>query len=543
MNSHLFLSIAALSIASPAIAAEPVRFDRAALMRDAAQSGFEDAEQTRLTAAAAGDEAAIVELGQFYMAHALWVEALAAFDRLDDAQALSVRSLVAECDYEMGRDRAIVALMSEDAKGSPLLAMALTRLGAYAEASALFKSDNPLEPPPNRRHEFHLAMAEAFAMTGDDAASAALDRAGLADGDAETDARRDFILALIRKSKGDAARADHLYRRAAAEDGGEWSMRARLALAAMDGDADLIERLSLEWRGGAFERERRLAIAGIRLAGGDFDRGFAALTGIVDRSPEADAAMEAQDLIAAALPRLFDAQSALHPKDAARLFFEHVEFAPPGAEGDALIRQAADRLSALGLYRQAAMLLDHQTFKRLRGVDRARVAADLAETLMLAGDAREALRVIRSTRIAGLSDDVNKRRRKIEARALAASGDEVAAVAMLADAVDRNELLLRAEINWTRRAWAEAARDYASYVVDLASLDQAADRDAAVRGATAFLLAGDRAGYRAFSMETSKRLEGAPEARLIETLGDVDGDRFLSGIMDSYKTLYGPSKR
>ena len=34
------------------------------------------------------------------------------------------------------------------------------------------------------------------------------------------------------------------------------------------------------------------------------------------------------------------------------------------------------------------------------------------------GDAREALRVIRSTRIAGLSDDVNKRRRKTEARAL-----------------------------------------------------------------------------------------------------------------------------
>lgn len=160
---------------------------------------------------------------------------------------------------------------------------------------------------------------------------------------------------------------------------------------------------------------------------------------------------------------------------------------------------------------------------------------------MLAGDAKEALRVIRSTRFSGLDGALNQQRKRIEARALAGSGDAKAAIALLADASDAKDVLLRAEISWTHRAWAEAARDYAAYAAGFASFDQVSDRAAAVRGATAFLLAGDRDGYRSFAAEMSKRLKGAPEARLIETLGDVDRERFLSGMMDSYRALYGAS--
>jgi hypothetical protein len=62
-----------------------------------------------------------------------------------------------------------------------------------------------------------------------------------------------------------------------------------------------------------------------------------------------------------------------------------------------------------------------------------------------------------------------------------------------------------------------------------------------VRAATAFLLAGDRAGYRAFAKEAALRLEGTPEAGLIGALGDVDQDEFIARFMRSYRSVYGSS--
>lgn len=539
MRPPLFAALSLLAISSAHAEGINADFDRGALMREASQDGFQAAEEKRLAKAAKGDIAAILDLGRFYMAHSLWIEALSAFDRLD-ADAADALLLKAECAYRMGRYAAAAEMLADSVRAEPLRAMALTRLGAFEDAAALFRSTNAADAPANLRRDYRFSAAEAFAEAGDGpAATTALEEAGMS-GDGEA-ARRDFIIAAIRAVDGQGPRAAAALRRAAAVEGGEWTMRARLALAASAGDIEEIETLSLQYRGGAFERDMRLALGELRLAGGDFDRGFAALARLVDRYPQSDDALAAQDIIAASLARLFAAETALHPKDAARLFFEYVEFAPPGAEGDALIREASDRLVALGLYRQAADLLEHQTFKRLRGAERARVAADLADTLLLAGDAKEALRVIRSTRFSGLDGALNQQRKRIEARALAGSGDAKAAIALLADASDAKDVLLRAEISWTHRAWAEAARDYAAYAAGFASFDQVSDRAAAVRGATAFLLAGDRDGYRSFAAEMSKRLKGAPEARLIETLGDVDRERFLSGMMDSYRALYGAS--
>jgi hypothetical protein len=319
-------------------------------------------------------------------------------------------------------------------------------------------------------------------------------------------------------------------------------MRARLALAASEGDVTALEALSLEWRGGAFERDLQLVLGRLRLAGKDFSRGFAALALVVDRYPQSQAALEAQENVASALPDLFSDASGLHPKEAARLFFENVDFAPPGRDGDRLIQEAASKLEALGLYRQAAQILGHQVFKRLRGQDRAIVAADLASLDLLAGNPAEALRVIRSTRIAGLDDKHNQRRRLIEAQALAASGRGGEALTQLQEAPGADGLLLRAEINWSNRAWPEAARDYASYFTASTSVAARSVATAGVRAATAFLLAGDRAGYRAFAKEAVIRLEGMPESELIRTMGDVDQSQFLTKMMDSYRAVYSDNR-
>jgi len=535
----LLAAVAFAALSSANASETAADFDRASFMRESSKLGFDAAEEERLTQAADGEASSIIDLGRFYMAHELWIEALAAFDRLEENDAADALSLKAECAYRMGRYANVVDMLANSVRAEPLKAMALSRLGAYMDAAALFSKTGVAETPQNLRRDFRLAAAEAYAKSGDPlSANAILEGAAFSSADLTSDTRLDFAVSLIRKAEGQSARAAAALRRAAASDIDEWSMRARLAIAAEASDAQEIEILALQYRGGAFDREKRQALGEIRLAGGDFDRGFSALSGLVDRFPRSDDAMKAQDSIASNLPKLFAFDATLHPKDAARLFFENVEFAPPGAEGDALIRNASDRLVALGLYRQAADLLDHQTFKRLRGAERARVAADLAETLLAAGDPKKALRVIRSTRMAGLDEDLNQKRKRLEARALAATGDVDAALASLNDAPEASDILLRAEINWTRKAWGDAARDYAAYAAKLASFDKAGDRAAAVRGATAFLLAGDRDGYRTFAREISKRLNGAPEATLIETLGDADQRHFLANVMNSYRAVY-----
>lgn len=499
-----------------------------------ASEGFIAEEERLRTAAVAGDEAAVVALAEFYAAQELWIEALAALKRVDKDPSPAAIRLAAECDYRIGRYRAVVARLDSRKDWTALLAMALTRLGAYTRAAALFPKTRARAVPAALRGDYALAKAEALAEIGDEmAARAALKEAG----EGVATVRASFVLSKIETSRGEKAKANAALRAAAAGPTDDWSMRARLAIALADRDISAIEALSLQWRGGAFERDAERALGALRLAGADYDRGFAALRRIVDRSPEADAAVEAQDLIAGALPKLFAATSDLDPKDAARLFFENVEFAPPGRDGDALIKEAAMKLEALGLYTQAARLIDHQTFKRLRGAERSVSAADLARLHLSAKAPGEALRVLRSTRIAGLAPEVVKRRRLLEAEALAANGEADDALALLAAAPTREELALRAEINWSRRQWAAAASDYASVVSAASSLD-ARERTAAVRAATAYLLADDRAGYRAFASEALNRLAGAPEADLIATLGDVDREQFLADFISDYRSVF-----
>ncbi|MFN0025355.1 MAG: hypothetical protein ACKVS5_15805, partial [Parvularculaceae bacterium] len=373
---------------------------------------------------------------------------------------------------------------------------------------------------------------------GDDrGAASALRRAAQHSAAGEAGARIRFLRAALDRKTGNALKAKAEFGRIAQGPVDDWSMRARLML---DNAPAKFDELSLMWRSDAVDRELAMARGNWHLAKDEFGKAFAALSSVTARHPQSDLALAAQETLQRALGRLFDEASALAPEDAARLFFEHVEFAPPGRDGDRLIRQAAARLKTLGLYSQAALLLDHQVFKRLRGADRARVAAELADLHLAAGAPEAALQALRSTRIAGLGEELNARRRQLEATALAARGDRDAALALLSGAVAPEDVRLRASINWDGERWAAAALDYSTVFAASAGAPGEAGRKAAVRAATAFLLAGDRNGYRAFATGAGAPLSGSAEGKLIQSLGDVDRDAFLGEFMQSYRALYSP---
>lgn len=496
---------------------------------DPARDGFDAAEEAHLRVAASEEPSAVRALADFYAGHELWPEALAALARLKAPDA-GARRLAVEAAYRLGRHRMVVEQTSVDPSLRAYRALSLTRLGAYAEAAAGFEGTSA---PDGLLADFHLSAAEARVFSGDaSGAGSDLDAAARIGVVGADETRLHFLRAQVHLAAGAAKAGRGELRRAAKGPPDEWSMRARLALAQ---SAEALEAMRLSWRSPAFDRDRLTAEGSARLARGEFEQGFAALARVAYDYPESDAALRAAAKIGAGLAALFDSAD-LPLEGSARVFFDHVEFAPPGAEGDALIRQAADRLTALGLYREAAMLLDHQVFKRLRGAERARVAADLADLQLAANAPDAALAALRSTRIAGLDAQTNARRLRLEATALARSGKRDNALALLANAADPQALTLRASIYWDGERWADAARDYAAAFA--AAGPARDDRVSAVRAATAYLLAGDRAGYRAFVASAAAQLEGTAEEKLIRSLGDIDRDAFLATFMENYRALF-----
>lgn len=519
------LGVVALCGAAPAA-------DRALTQTEAARIGFDKAEEAHLAAAAGGAAASLKALAGFYAAHQLWPEALAALARINP-QDEDAETLAAEAQYALGRYRQLAAgaPRAEEARG--YRAMALVRRGSFTLALAAFAS---AKAPKGIEADYALARAEALLATGEpDAAAAALARAAEIDEAGNELSRRRFLAAALMRLKGDDAKSRASLRRAAAMAPDDWSMRARLALA---DDEKALASLSLAWKSEAFDRDLLVRQAALHASSGDVGRALGALASLIARFPESDAATSAQAGGASLLAAIFD-DADLSAEDAARLFFEHVSFAPPGREGDALIRRAAARLKTLGLYAQAATLIDHQVFKRLRGGERSRVAAELAELHLAARNPESALAALRSTRIAGLDEETNNRRRRLEAQALARLGKSEAALTLLGGATLTEDRRLRAAIAWDSGDWPLSAADYAAIFSAASGAPSAGDRDAAVRAATAYLLAGDREGYRAFVGAAAPRLQGSREEALIRSLGDIDREAFLDRFMDSYKALYG----
>jgi hypothetical protein len=506
--------------------------DRSALLAESMRLGFDKAEEALLAASASGDAAALKTLTEFYVAHQLWPEALAAIARVRTPDA-ETEILAAEAQYSLGRCRKLAGAVPRENVARAFRAMSLVRLGAYSESLAAFASAST---PDRFAADYDLSKAEALIASGDAAgAAAALTRAAKAQESGESITRSQFLRAVLLRIQGEEAKARAEFRRAGDAPPDEWSMRARIAETE---DESALAALSLAWKSEAFDRELLMRRAALSAKAGDYEKALRAFAAVTTRFPESDAALKAQAEGGGVLAALFK-DADLSAEEAARIFFEHVAFAPPGREGDALIRSAAARLKTLGLYAEAAALIDHQVFKRLRGADRSRVAAELADLHLAARAPEAALAALRATRISGLDADTNARRRRLEATALAELDKDEAALTLLAAATEPEDRRLRAAIAWEGGNWPQSAADYAAAFSVAPEALSKTDRETAVRAATAYLLAGDRSGYRAFVEAAAPRLKGAREESLIRSLGDVDRDAFLQRFMEYYRALYG----
>ncbi len=230
--------------------------------------------------------------------------------------------------------------------------------------------------------------------------------------------------------------------------------------------SDILENLRYRWRGDQVELEAVRELGSYYSQTGDYRRAMEAMSLAVRRFPNSPVVRRLQKDMNRTFLELFldGGADVMDPVQAVALFFEFQEFAPPGADGDRMIRRMADRLITFDLLPQAAELLQYQVDKKLFGLGKAQVATDLALVYLMDKKPEKALQTIHRSRQARLPKTLNQERRILEARALMELGRLDHALDLIEMDRTKNADYLRANIIWQSKDWDKIAKQHAQVV-------------------------------------------------------------------------------
>ena len=351
------------------------------------------------------------------------------------------------------------------------------------------------------------------------------------------DARK--LFAAVRKSGDPAAAAHAIYDDVVAG-------LAAGAVTPTDAIARL-EKLRYRWRGDSLELDTLRKLGALYFDKKRWRDGLETLRIATHSFPNNDLARQAQDDMRDAFVQLFLKGKAdkMPPIEALALFYDFIDLTPIGADGDEMIRRMADRLVKVDLLGPAETLLKYQVEKRLNGVARAQVATRLAMIDLLDHKAKDALAALRTTRIAGLPDDIAHERLLLEARALAAlkQWDQALDLIAVDDAPDTRRL--RADIYWESGNWAIAAQKAEQLLgkrwSDAEPLT-AEERHEVMRAAIAYSLANDEASLERLRGHFAAKMKNSPDASAFDVVTqriDTQGVAFrdVAGKIASIDTL------
>ena len=221
-----------------------------------------------------------------------------------------------------------------------------------------------------------------------------------------------------------------------------------------------LESLRFAWRGDDFEFNLLRRLGRLYLQVEDYRNGLRTLRQAVTYFRDNEATKDVTQLMADAFIQLYleDAADTMKPVQAIALYEEFRELTPGGERGDEMIRKLADRLAAVDLLDRAAQLLTQQVDFRLRGVQKAQVAARLATIYLINRQPENAENVLGRSETSGIPPDLQRRRTQLRARAQIDKGDSAAGLLTIEDGDSREADLLRADVYMQARDWPNAAK-------------------------------------------------------------------------------------
>jgi hypothetical protein len=565
-SGGLLISREAIGTADPeaetagAAAAASRLFDLAAWRHD--DVDFTTARQRLQDAivAAAPDQQGIarLNLARFYFAHGLAAEAAGLLDliaRSADAPSRDPELLLLAGASHLMQDvlpKAREAIGNRGLDGEPeaeLWRAALAAEGGEWDAAiaGFRKSPDLLATYPHViRARLQLLAAEAHIEAGD--LAGALGALDALRGDAPTPdeaAQLAYLEGLRAFRDGRRDEAAEIWQGLTESDHQPTRARAIFQLTELklaDGEisladaAERLERLRFLWRGGPFEFTVMRRLGEIYIADGKPREGLGVLRKAVTTYPKhRDAQTVAGEMADAFKDVYLGPDGAKVPSlVAVTLYDEFKELTPPGGEGDQLVAGLAGRLVEVDLLDRADQLLADQIRYRLRGPERAATGARLAQIRLLDRRPEDALEALRASAVPGLTDDLARDRRQIEARALFESGREAQALALLEGDPAPDSTMQRADMLWRLKEWPGAA-DAMAQLLDAthnaAAMDDALDPARAgfvLNRAIALTLAGNRRELESLAGEYGPAMAETTYAEPFKLLTDAIGDDMVT---------------
>jgi hypothetical protein len=490
-----------------------------------------------------------VQLARYLLANELAPEALGEIQliqaddgRLESDKALQVMKGAAQ--YMMGRygDARLtlsMASLASDPHAALWRGMAAAKVGEFGDARRdLLASQSVLRLYPVLwQTRARLARAETGIAQGDVASTHdALDQLAPVLGPRET-AEAELLRSQLLGAQGHGNEAAAKLRELEQSDFPPVAAKATFARVEAElGTKKLppseaieaLEKLRYRWRGDDLELKTLRKLGSLYFAEEHWREGLDVLRVASVNFPGAELAREAQSDMRTAFSNLFLAgkTDAMPPVQALALFYDFIELTPIGRDGDEMIRRLTARLVTIDLLAPAEQLLDHQVYKRLDGVAKSVVATQLATIYLLDNKPRDALKTINDTRLTRLPDDINQRRRLIEARALAGLKQFDGALALLADDTSQDAKRLRADIYWESGNYAVSGARSEEMVGERANAGgplSAEDRSQVMRAAVAYSLAGDDAALQRLRTRFEARMKDSPDGSAFSVVtGRID---------------------
>ena len=516
-----------------------------------------------------GRNAARWDLARFYFAHGFAQEALGVLNVMAEDDPLAsedpdFRAVRGATLFLLRRyDEAAGDLFHEDLESDTGVALwrggVAAARGDWAHAIQEFAFGAASYPlfPEEIQGELRLRAAQA-AWEGEDMDALDRDLTVLVDQASTPRLQNEaqILLAQVLRNLGDTEGAVHTLDAVIDTDYRPTRGRAILAQTEMlleDGEitqeeaAKRLDALRFSWRGGEFEFQLLQRLGELYMDVGDYRRGLSAWREVVTYFPDNPRNREVAKAMGDTFRRLFlDGEAdGLQPVNAVALYYDFRELTPVGRDGDAMIRDLANRLASVDLLERAAQLLEHQVRFRLQGEERSRVASRLAVIHLLDKKPLDALRILRTTNWRGLSAELSTQRRHLEARALADLNRDDEALSLLRPDNSRGANLIRADIHWHRDEWREMA---GSLDAALGNRWQEAEplseieRHQIMRLAVALSLAGDAQGIANVRRRYLAKMADSPDAHAFELLSKTIDNastafRELSGAIAQLDTI------
>lgn len=279
---------------------------------------------------------------------------------------------------------------------------------------------------------------------------------------------------------------------------------------------------TLMWRGNPLEAKMDSLLAKLYFRNHQYREGLQTVKQTVQYFPDSPVTDALSDLAQKKFVGLFLNGEAdrLDPTVALSLYYDFRDLTPPGAQGDEMIRELAQRLVKVDLLGQAADLLHYQVTNRLTGAARAEVATQLALIDIADRKPVAALNALGASEMSDLPPSLERRRRVLRARALIDAKRYELALDLLTPVEGRDADLLRVEGYWDQKDYEKAGRLLeVMYSPDGSGrLDNQSSRLNVVKAAVAYALANDKIGLSRLRAKFSDAMSKTAEWPMFDYL-------------------------